>query len=409
MPLKINRNYILMQIGNYFETEQFKFSLNTSIDDDKISPDLINNLADDFCIRNNLNKGVLIHAPSCSDICNMIKNSQSLDWLLHLTKKRYRDHFQHQFYVAVLGWILLNSRIDVNGPTLKNYLAKNFGFNEIGLEKSWWIASLLHDHAYPLSHLFSTMPAIGDTNKSFPQLYQAYNLYDDKLLEIFNFRSEAKEKLQKYLFCFFNGHELSNLLKKEENLNDHGIWGAVNIFARMKTAGWPFFNHCFDCIDRQNKGCKSNLKGNGVKCIYYENDVNQEGIQCLKQAIRGIALHNCQDFGPVYLEKDPIGFLLVLSDEMQEWDRHTIVGATVKAESDCIEIEGIGNKKNTLTLNENLIIRYCFDAENLVENDWDYKKFFKSKKAAFSRLKVPKDFPLKTIDFQINVPYSINF
>jgi hypothetical protein len=284
-------------------------------------------------------------------------------------------------------------------------------FNETGIEKSWWIASLLHDHAYPLSHLFSTMPVIKDANENISPLYKAYKLYDDELLKIFKDRSEAKKMLQYYLFCFFNNDELSKLFGKEENLNDHGIWGAVNIIACMKRAGWPFFSDCFNCEHKQNNRCKSNLRGNGgIECIHYNRDVNyQRGILCLKQAIRGIVLHSCQDFGPIYLEKDPIGFLLVLCDEMQEWDRYTMVGSVVKAESDYIEIEGIDNIENTLTLNESLIIRYCFNAENLVANDWDYKKFFKSKKDAFSRLKVPGDFTLKKIDFQINVPYSIDF
>ena len=148
-------------------------------------------------------------------------------------------------------------------------MAEKLGFvNEKSIEKSWWIASLLHDHAYPLSHLFSTMPVIGlntNYNKSFSELYNAYNLYDDELAKIFKADKpqQAEDLLKKYLYCFFNDEELSNLFNNKNNLNDHGIWGAVNIIAHMVTSGWPFFVNCLKCNSRSGTCCDSNLRGQG--------------------------------------------------------------------------------------------------------------------------------------------------
>jgi len=409
--MKINRECILEALSAQIKTVKLNNSLTSSLNAKAITMDLVNIVANYFLIGNNP-ANVKIHPNSCVELCGMIENSKSLDWLLYLTKKRYRDHFQHQFFVGALGWIFLNTCIDDNKTTLKKYISDNSDFgNGCSVEKTWWIASLLHDHAYPLSHLFSTMPVIGSQThgnhqKSFEDLYKTYNLYSEELLKLFEVnRAEAKELLKGYLSCFFNKNELSNLFQSENNINDHGLWGAVNILVHMAKSGWPFFQRWLVCEKRSPGSCNSIL--NRVCSIYNDDSFNRDFL-CLKHAIRAIAIHNCEDFAPIDLKKDPIGFLLVLCDEMQEWDRHTIIKSDAKVESEYIELKGIKEENATRTFTERLVIHFCFDANNLVDNDWDYKKFFESKRDAFSRLKVPDDFLLKQIEFKINVPFSLD-
>ncbi len=96
------------------------------------------------------------------DLGNCLKSSANIDWLLHLSKKRYRDHASHQLFVGILGWFLLECEVsnDGSGQTLREWIHQRSALAEDEIDIAWWIASLLHDHAYPLSHMLRVVPSI---------------------------------------------------------------------------------------------------------------------------------------------------------------------------------------------------------------------------------------------------------
>jgi hypothetical protein len=98
----------------------------------------------------------------------LCKSLTNIDWLLHLSKKRYRDHASHQLFVGALGWFLLHCLLPSPSPkatdggdqTLKQWIAKRLELSEEDVEVAWWVSSLLHDHAYPLAHMLQVPPSL---------------------------------------------------------------------------------------------------------------------------------------------------------------------------------------------------------------------------------------------------------
>ena len=133
------------------------------------------------------------------------------------------------------------------------------------------------------------------------------------------------------------------------------------------------------------------------------NEKYTKGLESIKQAVRAIAIHDCECYNCIDFEKDPIGFLLLLCDEMQEWDRRIMVGSKVEAEADYIDLRGIEVTEEGIVLSDYIDIGFCYTAKTLVDTDWEYQKFFLSKQKALERLRFSKDFPIKQVKFRISI------
>jgi hypothetical protein len=132
----------------------------------------------------------------------------------------------------------------------------------------------------------------------------------------------------------------------------------------------------------------------------------------LRVAIRAIGIHNgaaCRE--SVSIEKDPLAFLLILCDELQEWGRRIVVNDEVKCESQLIrlaDLEEVGNEKYRIGECLTVVFEYP-DAQTLSETNWDYLLFRKSKEKALKRLQVSHSFPVKRIQFHVRIPHEIKF
>ena len=241
---KIDRDYILERLEKEDESKELLCAIKDSREQKRITPILVGKIADHFLHKDR----EIIHPISIGKICEMIRSCEYLDWLLYLTQKRYRDHSQHQFYTAILGWILLNMKIPNNNTVMGDIVKlNNLGWKII--KKAWWIASLLHDHAYPLAYLLRTIPSIKSSisdNQLSALLGLFHNLYSNNILKVLKIEPNIpnrieliKKELEKYLFCFFEKDEFKILID-EKNLYSHGIWSAANIVAKIEEAGCPY-------------------------------------------------------------------------------------------------------------------------------------------------------------------------
>jgi hypothetical protein len=353
----------------------------------------------------------LFHPRSSDRIRRMVWQGQSLDWLLYLTRKRYRDHCQHQFKVGILGWYLLGTNIS-REETLRQFFARKLGCEAAIVDRAWWIASLLHDHAYPIAHVFRMLPVIGSRRESesgLVKLFKVYEgFYDEHLVNLFRDGGETTRRLLKeWLFCLFTDSELTRLLQNEQSTYDHGIWAAANILAGMRREGWPFFKvrgsprKCGE--DRQ---CGNELRKPNAVCPAAKDDHYGSGIFCLKQALRAIAIHNLGSYRPVTCADDPIGFLLILCDELQEWNRQTMVGYEADSEASFIELDGIVADDGIRRFEPTLQVRFQYDADKIKKSDWDYGVFYESKKEAFSRLGFVGECNPNGISLEVKIPFN---
>jgi len=316
-------------------------------------------------------------------LVNCINSSINIDWLLHLSKKRYRDHSSHQLFVGVLGWFLLECEIktsnNTKSKTLKQWISEKSNLKEEEVEIAWWLTSLLHDHAYPLEQILKVVPSVVDVNRDIllDQIWSLLgysphgedsnplseifkDLYHNKfLVQLRKAATQASQELRTkeirrilndcLIKNFFETHEIC---QSDGSCYDHGILGAANISSLLE---------------------------------------KPDESPILKSTIRAIGIHNgaaCSE--RVDIMHDPLAFLLILCDQSQEWDRRILVEDEIFYESNCIQFRGLSfSKRDVYQLVDKLIIVFEYpDASCLLATDWDYSLFKKSKEKSFSRLNI---------------------
>ena len=219
-----------------------------------------------------------------SRVSEIFSQFQKYERLLLYNIPRYRDHFLHTFFVFTIGYFIINEW------NQKNILI--FDKNEYPsideIIKSWFICSLLHDVAYPLSNVEKWVPI-------FPK---GTLRLDTELVGTFNWSS--------FLISGNNHKSIDNLVnlfsQKSNNPNinnsdflkwiheqllknyDHGILGALTILN-----------------------------------IQWKNDKH-----IAEEAALAVALHNYvknSSLNQLRIKDYPLAFLLSFCDAAEEWGR----------------------------------------------------------------------------------------
>lgn len=341
---------------------------------------VINKLADNY-----------IKGPAGTVFKNLINNSKYLDWILYLTEKRYRNHFEHQFNVGALGWYLLDVEVEKD-MTLREKILDTLTYNgkhwtAEQLDSSWWGASLLHDHAYPIAYLFeAAFPMrtfLTDDSNEFStnmrDILDSYNeiyggLLAPKLNALFigsrekDVKDSLKGKIaQKLLLLQMEGNNI-DILKPDPY--DHGVLGAANIASHLER-----------------------IKINHV----------------IREALIAIAFHNNPHVKNISIGDHPISFLLILCDQLQEWNRVIIRNDKCLSEFDNILLNLYNSDTGNLSFPERLKVRFEYNDEKILkETGWNYDLFLKSKKEHIGRLVFPKSFNPKGIDIEVLVSHQLD-
>ena len=311
----------------------------------------------------------------------LITESCVVDAFLFLMPKRYRGHEIHQFNVGVLGLFLLKMYIS-DSETLEEYIRKLKKWKDCeDVEKCWLVTAFLHDHAIPIEYMFKTAPITFEYGKIFPSYSTAYKFFHKALDEAYHnlISSSLFEIYEKLL----SGQDVSLRLKEliseeltsigyvhsvEKNqILDHGILAAVNLTTRLRSKNDDF-------VDK--------------------NDL-------IKTAAKAIALHNSSD--KVELKKEPIAFLLVLCDEIQEWEREVAFLPHVAAETSSIEIGPFKHEQGKLLFEDELSVTFDYSygsRETLKQTGWDYKIFKNGKNSTEKRLVFDPNIRPKKIVFK---------
>ena len=323
---------------------------------------------------------------------NLIKNSKYLDWILYLTEKRYRNHFEHQFNVGAFGWYLLDVEVE-KGMTLRKKILDIFkhrgkGWTKEQLDSVWWIASLLHDHAYPIAYLFAAafpmrifFDAPTNIKNQMRNILTSYNeIYSSVLasnlneLFIESRSNDVRDSLMQTI-----AHNLRLLQMDGSNIDilkpdpyDHGVLGAANITSHLKSSDIP---------------------------------INSE----IREALIAIAFHNNPNVKNISLNEHPIAFLLILCDQLQDWNRVIIRNDKCLTEFDNVLLNLDRSEGGKLQFPERFKVRFEYkDESTLKETGWNHDLFFKSKKEHIGRLKFPDSFNPKGLDMEVLVLHQLD-
>jgi hypothetical protein len=202
--------------------------------------------------------------------------------ILHYSSKiAYRDHLYHVIDVCLIGHVLILIESD---KTSDHWLFGEIGVGSIRNEKLnnylrlWYIAAIFHDIGYTLGLLLHTKEYL--KTLSSPEI----DKYKGELEKGFKSANISfDEELKK------NNFNWSKLIYKGESASkDHAVISAVHTHHLL-----------------------SKIRNNDVF------------IKSYKDSLDAIILHE-SSFREIDIEKNPIAFLLLLCDRIQEWGRPRI-------------------------------------------------------------------------------------
>jgi hypothetical protein len=195
---------------------------------------------------------------------------------LHVLKEYYRDHFFHCLEVCFLGHFLLELR--VKGEPLLKKVGKILRLNDKEVLRLWYITALLHDVGYLMDALTATNDAL--------EFFENSGAVRD-------FRSNVQKALDG-LSRAIDEDDFAGYTVDDKPGEDHGVISALHLEALLKN------------IARDNRQLK---------------------VEDYRAAIRAIAAHNSRKH-TVSFVKEPIGFLLIVCDTIQEWVRPRLLYST---------------------------------------------------------------------------------
>lgn len=230
----------------------------------------------------------------------LFKSYQEFEPLLS-KDPHYRDHFVHQFQVFLTGVPIVERFYGLISKRVSN------------VDLGWFLASTFHDVGYPVQQLdFLTKAFFKDflDVDSVPIMVNFSNIltdtrfleYIDRLTNFYAFcnSTEALKKQWRYSEAHEVNDDLRKLfLKNLINKPNHGVISALALLDR---------------IESSRKGDKSGIQKDTV----FSNAV--------VSAALAISLHDeevFQNVDKIYFKKNPLTFLLIYCDTLQEWGRPT--------------------------------------------------------------------------------------
>jgi len=240
--------------------------------------------------------------------------------MLYGAERYYRDHFPHVLRVWLIGMLIMTAPRYLEAEQLHIETPKDAAFIITVPERIaiWTLIALCHDLGYPLQKIGSIntplrkmldnvgRAQVQDFTYEFPRQHQ---FIDDFIMRFIssrlcivpkpNIRAGIKSKTRQKFKSEIQTKYYLKLSKSFEELQ-HGILSCTLLMKRLVY----FLESDFDI---------SALK------TLDEEDARQFTIR--REVLRAIATHTCSDI--YHLRCDVLSFLLIVCDDMQEWDRPT--------------------------------------------------------------------------------------
>ena len=204
--------------------------------------------------------------------------------LLFSTKSNYRDHFFHMVDICFLGLFLLNAQI--NGESYVDLLARESKTSVKELKKNWFVGALFHDIGYIFALFNSILKEVEFITSP----------------DIDRIRNNLAASLQKETQVFYES--FYNKILKKNGINDqfahseldHGVISSAHVINIVKNG----------------KNSAANIKN-------------------YLPAITAILRHNLSGIKEQSIKEEPLGTVLTLLDELQEWGRPRYDSHSIKS------------------------------------------------------------------------------
>lgn len=269
------------------------------------------------------------------DVESVLHKTILSDAYLYLTKERYRDHMFHVIDVCLLGFFLLDCHfqnqthpltgINPKEQSLMSLISKIiFGGATDGINhtmQNWFLAALFHDVGYSLQ-------AEDQSREEFQKKMGEKELNIEEWQKVME-----KDKLK------IHRKNLAELERRKAQYGDHFPLYMLNQIESEKEAisqseskleSWKTGTPHPSTIEPSpfNEETKEDhWEDHGVRSYLYVKSVletlpeeNEKLLKEFKPALAAIKKHNLMT-EKINFAEEPLSFLLVLCDELQEWGR----------------------------------------------------------------------------------------
>ncbi len=247
-------------------------------------------------------------------LADYFQKYSDFEGLLYGADKYYRDHVFHVFRTWATGvYILLSDDMAIlNAAKADSTALTKLGISPREIFSMWTIAALCHDLGYPLEKARNviaktkdmTQSFIGESeiwaDLSFSGIQEEINLLVLKFISskmIVNLQDEIGG--DKYCIMRVQPKYYIKLCKSLEKY-DHGVLSAI-----VLTKSLVYF-------------MESEF---GVNENYFFKQVDYKQFYIKREILRAIAFHTCPEI--YHMSASSLPFLLILSDEVQNWDRRS--------------------------------------------------------------------------------------
>jgi ribosomal protein S15P/S13E len=282
----------------------------------------------------------------------------------------YRDHFLHQFQVFLLGVPIISLFREIIEKPYQSIGDNKYRFD---LDYTWLLTSTFHDIGYPIQKVDSWMNTFFKAYLNIEYMPVYNNLNIDSILWNRNYMEHIDQLASIYAkrIGSDNKNSIDNfrriILKELIEKKNHGILSAICLLDRV-----------------------SNPKTNEKESINLQD-------KPVYNAALAIALHDKNIFlnkeiPLISFEKNPLIFLLIYSDTVQEWGRPLSSDISFYNKHTPI-LEGFTISKDTKEIS--CVIKYNNSKDNgLINPHEDYEKKSTEIKDVLAKL-VSKQFKFK--------------
>jgi FOG: GAF domain len=291
---ELSGNHLIQYIDDY-KSQNDDLTLKTVIHQLKEMTKKLENAKGTTDITQIINSGIFDIGTSLKmpdELFNLNSRFQKYEELILYNIPNYRDHFLHMFFVFSTGIFIIDQWIYEKVPFIGSY-----NENDVSkLVKTWFICSIMHDVAYPLSQV----------KKWIPQFPKETLKLDCNFSATFDWTEFAISKLtHPYIDAmsssFVKGIEDCNRRDKKKNK-------------------FKFWLHQ-QLLQQQDHGALGALTIMNIKW-------NQDLEDIATDAALATALHNYvkdknRPLNQLHIKSYPLAFLLTYCDVVQEWGRPT--------------------------------------------------------------------------------------
>jgi len=265
-----------------------------------------------------------VKMPRVFDVEAVLQKTIFSDAYLYMTKERYRDHMFHVIDVCLMGFFLLQCTL-TGGQSLESLISqiinKDAVYPDEDVIQNWFLAALFHDIGYSLEAEEKNRENFEkDTGEKDLPIEEWQKKMEIEKLKIHRRNLAELERRKAQYGSNFPLSILNQIGEEKEEIRqlEINLESASNAGLSQLTVKKP---------QKSNEKKQKQKEDHGVRSCEYVREVletlagdNQELLNRFKPALEAIRKHNLMS-EKINFSEEPLSFLLVLCDELQEWGR----------------------------------------------------------------------------------------